>query len=98
MLCIPSSEVRRKRSVRRAAPSSMEYSVWTWRWTKSPPETAANDMDGEALLSGTSEQITGGRAGRTHRLDGPAGGRTPSLRDHGSDPDRTHRQPADRAR
>src|SRR5690606_38567419 len=23
------------RSARRAAPSSIEYSVWTWRWTKS---------------------------------------------------------------
>src|ERR1700750_204395 len=53
MLVMPSSEVRRKRSSRRAAPSSMEYSVWTCRWTKSPPlVTDPDDMDGEVLLSG----------------------------------------------
>src|SRR5690348_2532190 len=52
MLDMPSSAVRAKRSSRRAAPSSMEYSVWTCRWTKSPPVTGADDMGGAVLLSG----------------------------------------------
>src|SRR4051794_18189553 len=75
MLVIPSSAVRANRSSSRAAPSSMEYSVWTWRWTKSDPD----GMGGEVLLSGSCAVRSGGRAGRTHGLDGPAGGRAPAY-------------------
>jgi hypothetical protein len=60
----------------------MEYSVWTWRWTKSPREAAdadPDDMGGEALLSGSCA-VRFRRSGRlTHGLDGPAGGRTPAY-------------------
>ena len=38
---MPSSAVRANRSSSRAAPSSMEYSVWTWRWAKESPEDPA---------------------------------------------------------
>src|SRR4051794_22188890 len=76
MLDIPSSPVRAKRSSSRAAPSSMEYSVCTCRWTKSDPD----DMGGEVLLSGCcAVDTSGGRAGETHGLDGPAGGRAPAY-------------------
>src|SRR4051812_15212054 len=61
MLVMPSSPVRANRSSSRAAPSSMEYSVWTWRWTKSDPD----GMGGEVLLSGSCAVRSGGRAGRT---------------------------------
>src|SRR3954470_9111564 len=67
MLVMPSSLVRVKRSSSLAAPSSMEYSVWTCRWTKSAPETEPDDMGGAGLLSevqrsGTQEveQAAGG--------------------------------------
>src|SRR5262245_29810924 len=65
MLVMPSSPVRANRSSSRAAPSSMEYSVWTWRWTKAPHRLGgADDMGGEVLLSGAARSGTGGRAGR----------------------------------
>src|SRR4051794_120536 len=66
MLDIPSSAVRAKRSSRRAAPSSMEYSVWTCRWTKSPPVTGADDMGGAVLLSDTSGNVVS-QSGRQER-------------------------------
>src|SRR4051812_32120107 len=75
MLVMPSSEVRRKRSSRRAAPSSMEYSVGTCRWTKSDPD----DMDGEVSSAARAVEKQVGRAGEAHGLDGPAGGRTPAY-------------------
>src|SRR3954463_9793768 len=80
MLLMPSSDVRRNRSSRRAAPSSMEYSVWTWRWTKSPPRlTGADDMGGEVLLSASCAVGSGGRAGSTPGLEGPAGEGAPAY-------------------
>src|SRR3954451_8092177 len=37
----PTRSTSANRSPRRAAPSSMEYSVCTWRWTKSEPPADA---------------------------------------------------------
>src|SRR6478735_5086608 len=92
MLVIPSSLVRANRSSSRAAPSSMEYSVWTWRWTKSPPLAEPDDMSGAVLLSGASgQQIR--RSGRPDTRPGwTSWGKSASLRDHSPDPDRAHRQ------
>src|SRR3954452_13722178 len=67
MLVMPRSLVGGERWSIVAAPSSMEYSVWTCRWTKSAPETEPDDMGGAGLLSeaqrsGTQEveQAAGG--------------------------------------
>src|SRR5690349_9178755 len=49
MASMPSSAVRANMSSSRAAPSSMEYSVCTWRWANPDPEPAA--MGGVHLLS-----------------------------------------------
>src|SRR5262252_5395607 len=92
MLVMPSSAVRAKRSSSRAAPSSMEYSVCTWRWTKSPALTDPDDMGGAALLSGAAVRCqtvgqAGGRPGRT------SWGKDASLRDHEPHRSTAHRQP-----
>src|SRR4051812_9624929 len=97
MLLMPSSDVRRNRSSRRAAPSSMEYSVWTWRWTKSPPRlTGADDMGGEVLLSGVrqarQEAADSALSACVETDCGTSWGKDASLRDHSRHRGRAHRQ------
>src|SRR3954469_1422904 len=48
MVSMPSSAVRSNISDNRAAPSSMEYSVCTWRWTNESRDPA--DIGGERPL------------------------------------------------
>src|SRR4051794_15044783 len=86
MLVIPSSPVRANRSSNRAAPSSMEYSVCTWRWTKSPREDESDeepdDMGGEDSSAARADrrQRCGGRGSvDLHRRREPAGGRAPDY-------------------
>src|SRR3712207_3202227 len=93
---MPSSAVRENRSSSRAAPSSMEYSVWTCRWTKSPePLLPAAPvllvvLAPLALLgTGLSAPLLDARrpTGRDRARPGHAGGRGLSLGDDdASDP------------
>src|SRR5664280_2357841 len=62
---MPSSSQPAKRSFSRAAPSSIEYSVWTWRWTnESSREPFAGPslvIPQPALLPSTTAPPTAGR-------------------------------------
>src|SRR3954447_23097610 len=63
---MPSSAVRSNMSPSRAAPSSMEYSVWTWRWTNpSRPAVMEVDQPFPELWVDTARwpRLTPGRAG-----------------------------------
>src|SRR4051812_23311735 len=74
---MPRSTARVKSPSSREAPSSMEYSVWTWRWTKESWEPFAI-VAGHLLASvvqGIADQGRGG--GRGADL-----GKDASLRDH----------------
>src|SRR3712207_7889944 len=99
---IPSSAVRANMSSSRAAPSSMEYSVWTCRWTKSPLPVltllgtglpAPLDARRPTGRADEPDPVLGGKRAQPRRSRGP----TPTVTraSDRSDPRRPADPPAD---
>src|SRR3712207_2005559 len=65
---IPRSAVRANMSSSRAAPSSMEYSVWPCRWTKSPLPVLA--LLGTGLPAPLDARLPTGRADEPDHVSG----------------------------